>query len=265
MVEIEDNNLSCGGEGDKKVQISIKTVGPFPPSLLNVPSPIKVQELRKLIGGNADLPIEHLSIILRGNVLHDNKNGIEEFIQLKNGGDEVSDSGWKQYFASECNQLRKRLMEMNKFGSIVFKDSLIVAVKPKPPVKYNGDVLDEDDDEEDLKFQLPRLTSGWKRMLFSFLHDKLSLPDMLLMAIFSVSLKGWAIIVMWFILAPVAHRWDLGPLYILATGFAIIFFNLGKRQQGDMSAYSIFNEDFRELPGTLNADRLDRDIRAGQF
>ncbi|XP_058224388.1 uncharacterized protein LOC131333711 [Rhododendron vialii] len=229
MVEIEDNNLSCGGEGDKKVQISIKTVGPFPPSLLNVPSPIKVQELRKLIGGNADLPIEHLSVILRGNVLHDNKNGIEEFIQLKNG------------------------------------DSLIVAVKPKPPVKYNGDVLDEDDDEEDLKFQLPRLTSGWKRTLFSFLHDKLRLPDMLLMAIFSVSLKGWAIIVMWFILAPVAHRWDLGPLYILATGFAIIFFNLGKRQQGDVSAYSIFNEDFRELPGTLNADRLDRDIRAGQF
>lgn len=31
------------------------------------------------------------------------------------------------------------------------------------------------------------------------------------------------------------------------------------------SAYSIFNQDFRELPGTLNADRLDRDIRAGQF
>lgn len=38
-------------------------------------------------------------------------------------GDEVSDSGWKQYFASECNQLRKRLMEMNKFGSTVFKGS----------------------------------------------------------------------------------------------------------------------------------------------
>lgn len=229
MGEIEDDNLGCGGEGETKVQISIKTIGPFPPSLLNVPSRIQVQELRKLIGGNAHLPTEHLSIILQGNVLHDNKNGKEEFVQLKNG------------------------------------DSLIVAVKPKPPVKHIGDGLDEDDDEEDLKFQLPQLTSGWKRTLFSFLHDKLRLPDMLLMAIFSVSLKGWAIIVMWFILAPVAHRWDLGPLYILATGFAIIFFNLGKRQQGDMSAYSIFNEDFRELPGTLNADRLDRDIRAGQF
>ena len=88
---------------------------------------------------------------------------------------------------------------------------------------------------------------------------------MLLMAIFSITLKMWVIIVMWFILAPVAHSWDLGPLYILATGFAIIFLNLGKRQHGDVSAYSIFNEDFRELPGTLNADRLDRDIRAGQF
>ena len=31
------------------------------------------------------------------------------------------------------------------------------------------------------------------------------------------------------------------------------------------SAYSIFNEDFRELPGTFNAERVDRDIRAGQL
>lgn len=37
-----------------------------------------------------------------------------------------------------------------QFGSFFSSDSLIVAVKPKPPVKYNGDVLDEDDDEEDL-------------------------------------------------------------------------------------------------------------------
>lgn len=37
-----------------------------------------------------------------------------------------------------------------QFGSFFNSDSLIVAVKPKPPVKYNGDGLDEDDDEEDL-------------------------------------------------------------------------------------------------------------------
>ncbi|CAI0472945.1 unnamed protein product [Linum tenue] len=89
--------------------------------------------------------------------------------------------------------------------------------------------------------------------------------DMLLAGLFSLSAKVWAVVILWFILAPVANRWHLGPLYILGTGFAIIFLNLGRRQAGDVSAYSIFNEDFRELPGTLNADRLDRDIRAGQM
>ncbi|WJX34259.1 hypothetical protein P8452_22387 [Trifolium repens] len=62
-------------------------------------------------------------------------------------------------------------------------------------------------------------------------------------------IKAWVLIVMWFILAPVAHRWDLGPLYL---------------QLAFVSFSSIW-EDFRELPGTLNADRFDRDIRAGQF
>ncbi|XP_028109922.1 uncharacterized protein LOC114308511 isoform X1 [Camellia sinensis] len=177
MVEIEKNH---GGNGEDRtmVQISLKTIGPSPPSLLNVPSLIKVQDLRKLIAGKAHLPIENLRLILQGNVLHDNKNGFDEFIQLNN------------------------------------EDSLIVAVKPKPPVKHIQDGLDEDDDEEDLKFQLPQLTSGWKRTLYSFLHNKLRLPDMLLIAIFSLSLKAWAIIVLWFIFAPVAHSWDLGPLYV---------------------------------------------------
>ncbi|XVF52393.1 hypothetical protein PTKIN_Ptkin05aG0014700 [Pterospermum kingtungense] len=136
-------------------------------------------------------------------------------------------------------------------------DSLIVAVKPKAPVGLNID-----DDDEDLKFQLPQSTSRWKKKLYSFLHNRLKLPDILLMAIFSLSLKAWALIILWFILAPVAHKWELGPLYILGTGFGLIFLNLGRRQPGDVSAYSIFNEDFQELPGTLNADAIDRDIRA---
>ncbi|XP_052170567.1 uncharacterized protein LOC127786891 [Diospyros lotus] len=236
MAEIESNRDYCSNDrsnGKKEeetiVQISLKIIGPSPPSRLAVPSRVRVQDLRKLIAGNDQLPIENLKLIFRGNVLHDKKNALDEFIQLNNG------------------------------------DSLVVAVKPKPPVKHIRDGFDDDDDEDDLKFQLPQLSSAWKRKLFSFLRDKLKLPDMLLMAIFSLTLKAWTIIVTWFILAPVAHQWGLGPLYILATGFAIIFLNLGQRQHGEMSAYSIFNEDFRELPGTLNADRLDRDIRAGQF
>ncbi|XP_059643647.1 uncharacterized protein LOC132285473 [Cornus florida] len=227
MAEIESFHIN--GVEKTTVEITLKTIGPAPPSRLNVSSRIKVHDLRKLIAGNNRLPIDNLRLIFGGNVLHDKKNEVDEIIQLNDG------------------------------------DSLIVAVKPKPPVKQIRDGLDDDDDDDDLKFQLPPSTSRWKRRLFFFLHDKLKLPDMLLMAILSLSLKAWAVIIIWFMLAPVAHRWDLGPLYILGTGFTLIFLNLGKRQQGDMSAYSIFNEDFRELPGTLNADRLDRDIRAGQI
>lgn len=224
MGEIENDR--CNKE-EKMVQITLQTIGPSPPSTLTVPSSIKVHDLRKLIAGNGRLPIENLRLILQGNVLHDNKKGEDALVKFNDG------------------------------------DSLIVAVKPKPPAKHVQDGVDEEDD--DLKFHVPPSTSEWKRSFFLFLHDKLKLPDVLLMAMFSLSVKAWAIIMIWFILAPVAHRWELGPLYILATGFAIIFLNLGKRQHGDMSAYSIFNEDFRELPGTLNADRLDRDMRAGQL
>nr|KYP55270.1 hypothetical protein KK1_001477 [Cajanus cajan] len=220
--------LESGMEEDDshKVEILLKTIGPARPSRLLVPSSIKVRDLRRLIAGNDNLQIDNLSLVLRGSALCDMKNGDDVYVQLNDG------------------------------------DSVIVAVKPKPPVK---DGYENDEDDEDLKFRLPQSSSRWKKRLYSFLHDSLKLPDILLMVIFTLSLKAWVLIILWFILAPVAHRWELGPLYILVTGFCLILFNLGKRQAGDISAYSIFNEDFRELPGTLNADRLDRDIRAGQF
>ncbi|KAI3918548.1 hypothetical protein MKX01_041868 [Papaver californicum] len=209
------------------VEIILKTIGPARPSRIQVPSIIKVHHLRSLIAESRGLPIEQLKLISRGQILLNTKHGDDVQLHLKEG------------------------------------DSLIVAVKPMPPAKHIGDGSDDDDNEE--LIQTPQLTSWWKRMLFSFLNEKLKVPNIVLMAIFSISLKAWAVIILWFALAPLAYRWDLGPLYILGTGFAIILLNLGQRQHGDLSAYSIFNEDFRELPGTLNADRLDRDIRAGQF
>ncbi|KAL7123644.1 hypothetical protein ACP275_01G118600 [Erythranthe tilingii] len=216
-------------EDDVMVNITLQMIGPSPRSRLTLPSSIKVKELRKLIGGTSHLPVENMKLVFRGNVLHDTINGDDLLLQLHDG------------------------------------DSVIVAIKPKPPAKHTLNSFDDDDDGEDIKIELTEPTSRWKRRLFFILRDKLKLPDMLLMAIFSLGIKIWAAIVVWFILAPVANRFDVGPLYIIGTGFLIIFYNLGHRQPGDVSAYSVFNEDFRELPGTLNADRLDRDIRLGQF
>ncbi|OMO93145.1 Ubiquitin [Corchorus olitorius] len=224
-MRMEEIAEETNGKHEKMVEITLKTVGPARPSRLQVPSSIRVLDLRKLVAGKNHLPVENLKLILRGKVLHDREDDDDIYVQLKDG------------------------------------DSLIVAVKPKPPVGLDVD----DDDDDDLKFQLPQSTSRWQKKLYSFLHRRLKLPDIILMALFSLRLRTWALIILWFILAPVAHKWDVGPLYILGTGFCIIFLNLGRRQPGDVSAYSIFNEDFRELPGTLNADAIDRDVRTGQF
>ncbi|CAH9088539.1 unnamed protein product [Cuscuta europaea] len=225
--EIEPDCGCDAVEEEKMVEINLRVIGPWPPSRIAVPSSIKVRDLRKSIAKIRHLPVEALKLVLQGNVLHDNQNGDDIIVHLKSG------------------------------------DSLTIAVKPKSPANHLRDEFDNDEDE--LKFHLPQSSSWWKKKFFFVLRDRLKLPDMFLMAIFSISLKIWAIIVVWFVLAPIAHRFDIGPLYILGTGFGIIFYNLGQRQHGELSAYSIFNEDFRELPGTLNADHLDRDIRAGRL
>ncbi|CAN8308083.1 unnamed protein product [Cochlearia groenlandica] len=211
---------------DGTVEITHKTIGPSLPCRIRVASHIKVRDLRNAIAEKGRFPVLNLRMILHGKALQDEQDGDDSYVKLKD------------------------------------QDSLIVAVMPKPPAGIDN--FDDDDDDE-LKFQLPPSASRWKRKLYYFLRNKLKLPDIILIGLFSLSLKMWVIIALWFFLAPLAHRWDLGPIFLLGTGFSIILLNLGKRQPGDVSAYSIFNEDFRELPGTYNADRIDRDIRAGHI
>jgi hypothetical protein len=44
-----------------------------------------------------------------------------------------------------------------------------------------------------------------------------------------------------------------------------IFSNLGRRREGETSAYSIFNEGVVRLPGQLDADQIDDQMRRGQM
>ncbi|CAN0842979.1 hypothetical protein LINGRAHAP2_LOCUS3733 [Linum grandiflorum] len=116
------------------VEITLKTIGPSPPSRIILPSPITVRDLRKFIAEYKHLPIENLRLVLHGKMLEDCGED-DLLIKLKNN------------------------------------DSLIVAVKPKAPAKHLQDGCEDDDDL-------------------------------------------WAGIILWFILAPVANRWHIGPLYV---------------------------------------------------
>lgn len=57
---------------------------------------------------------------------------------------------------------------------------------------------------------------------------------------------------------------DFASLYIILSLFVAIFLNLGERQAGEMSAYSVFNKGFVNLQGTLRGEDLDREIRHQQ-
>ena len=40
------------------------------------------------------------------------------------------------------------------------------------------------------------------------------LADIILIMIFSISMRGWVVVLFWFAMAPVAYQWDIGPVYV---------------------------------------------------
>ncbi|CAM6017537.1 unnamed protein product [Sphagnum balticum] len=212
------------------VKLELTTVGSTRRQVLELPSSqVQVSEVRRMVEKELGLPYERLKLVVGGKTLEDENKGKPVTVSFVDG------------------------------------DSMIAIVAPKAPPKHITTRNEDDEDDEDLRFKLHEAASPMQKYIATIMREKLKIPDLVLTVFFFLSLRAWLLIVIWFLLAPLAHQWDLGPVYIIVTAFSIIVFNLGKRQAGEASAYSIFNEGFRELPGTLNAERLDRDIRAGQF
>ena len=84
--------------------------------------------------------------------------------------------------------------------------------------------------------------------------------------------KPWTIIdyaifvvklMMWVIGQLVFNVLGFGIVYFTTSLFALIWLNLGtkKRQQGELSAYSVFNENCQNIEGTLTGEQFDAEIR----
>lgn len=122
---------------------------------------------------------------------------------------------------------------------------------------------DEDDDDGPLRFALPRDAPRWHRSLAGFLRHKCGAPDLALAALFALGPGRLLVLLAACAGARVAHAFGLGPIYLMLAVVAAIFCNLGERREGEASAYSIFNEGVRRLPGQLDAEQLDDQIRRG--
>ena len=147
---------------------------------------------------------------------------------------------------------------------MVLADTILAVVTRAPATVLSPDDEVSPDEPEILKPRLPATASKWQRQLLSKLRHDWHVPEGLIIVLFALRLRTWLTMIAWVAGAPVAHKFSLGPLYILGSLILVIFLNLGTRQAGEASAYSIFN-NFQELPGQLNAHRLDDQMRRGQM
>lgn len=53
---------------------------------------------------------------------------------------------------------------------------------------------------------------------------------------------------------------EFGSLFIILTLMSLIFLNLGERKAGQLSAYSVFNNGFQRLLGTLTAEQFENEL-----
>lgn len=143
-------------------------------------------------------------------------------------------------------------------------DVVLVMVSRGPMPSHSAHDEDAAPEPEETKARLPVNASNLERKLLLKLRHDWHLPESALMVVFAVRLQTWLIFFAWLASTPIAHAMSIGPLYILGTLILVIFKNLGNRQPGEASAYSIFN-NFQELPGQLNAGRLDDQLRHGQM
>ncbi|KAI7845633.1 hypothetical protein COHA_000919 [Chlorella ohadii] len=150
-------------------------------------------------------------------------------------------------------------------------DTVLAAVAPRPPPKAVRDAVsggggqEEDEDEDPLRLRLPANAPAWKRNTVRFLRQRLHVPEAALALLLRVSLRAWLALAAWMAGARLAARWELGPLYIIATILLLMLLNLGQRREGQWSAYSLFNPGMRRLPGQMTAEDLDRQVRRGQM
>mmetsp|Transcript_2828 Transcript_2828/g.4711 ORF Transcript_2828/g.4711 Transcript_2828/m.4711 type:complete len:100 (+) Transcript_2828:429-728(+) len=81
----------------------------------------------------------------------------------------------------------------------------------------------------------------------------------------SMTQRTWALTILWLTAFVVMNCLEFGSLWIILSMFASIFLNLGKRRRGEVSAHSVFNNGFKQLLGTMNAEQFDNEIRHGAF
>lgn len=66
--------------------------------------------------------------------------------------------------------------------------------------------------------------------------------------------------VLWLLFYGVMVEYGFGIVYLTSSIIGGIFLNLGKRRDGELSAYSVFNPNCQRLDGTFTSDDFERNV-----
>jgi len=85
-------------------------------------------------------------------------------------------------------------------------------------------------------------------------------PDLALIWLMAPRWRGWLALAAWGAGVPLAERGGVLNVYVMLSIVALMLYNLGTRQPGEASAYSVFN-NHEALAGQLTGEDFDRAYR----
>lgn len=77
----------------------------------------------------------------------------------------------------------------------------------------------------------------------------------------SLSIRFVSGFLIWSIVMAIFVYIEFGMLGIFITLFGLLFYNLGERKKGELSAYSVFNDNFQRILGTTTGEDIDNELR----
>lgn len=226
------------------VQVKLRTVAGAVHQLEFPQATVDVEQLHQQAATALSIPADRFKLVLRGNTI------------TRAAAEEQSSSSMPQ----------RRTVKLSS------GDVLLVMPQRKAPSEALQRAAAEaagvdlpDEDDEPLRFSMRHDAWGWEKALGRFLQDKVNAPELLLVWLFHVGPARLLVLAAVLAGAKVASWYDLGPVYILLAIIITIFTHLGRKKEGEASAYSVFNPGVQRLPGQLDADVIDQQIRRGQI
>eukprot|EP01088_Endostelium_zonatum_P005172 TRINITY_DN16654_c0_g1_i1.p1 TRINITY_DN16654_c0_g1~~TRINITY_DN16654_c0_g1_i1.p1 ORF type:complete len:197 (-),score=57.18 TRINITY_DN16654_c0_g1_i1:17-607(-) len=88
--------------------------------------------------------------------------------------------------------------------------------------------------------------------------------EVVLRGVKAVSWKIWLEIGIWLLLFYVFIKIEFGLVYIILSFFYFMIRSMmGSKSTPGVSAYSVFNKDFKSLPGQFSAQEFEQSLRGG--